>query len=141
MQNMCVDGEGVKWQREVIGGEVDPGVPLTNSNDSRGGGFDRSSYFKPKNHNFRMCLLKKVTTFLANPKNSLILFSQPKKNTSVFHRSKRITFGQNFKPKKITRTSSSSPPPPPPSLKYVSGAPGDVGNRTNFDVLFHTVII
>ena len=38
MQNMCVDGEGVKRQREVIGGEVDPGAPLTNSNDSWGGG-------------------------------------------------------------------------------------------------------
>ena len=29
----------------------------------------------------------------------------------------------------------------PPSLNYVSGAPGDVGNRTNFDVLFYTVTI
>ena len=36
MWNLCVDGEGVKWQREVIGGDVDPGASLTNFND-RGG--------------------------------------------------------------------------------------------------------
>ena len=39
------------------------------------------------------------------------------KNPGVFHRPKKIPFGQNVRPKKILRT--------PPSLKYVSGAPGD----------------
>ena len=34
-----MDGEGVKWQREVIGGDVDPGAPLTNIKD-RGGPTD-----------------------------------------------------------------------------------------------------
>ena len=38
------------------------------------------------------------------------------KNPGVFHRPKKIPFGQNVRPKKILRT--------PPSLKYVSGAPG-----------------
>ena len=39
MQNLCVDGEGVKWKRVVIGGrDVDPGGPLTNFNDRGGGG-------------------------------------------------------------------------------------------------------
>ena len=49
MQNLCVDGEGVKWQREVIGGEVDPGshsqILMTVGGE---GGFDRCSYFIPK---------------------------------------------------------------------------------------------
>ena len=66
--------------------------------------------------------------FCTIPKISLVLFSQPKKNPSVFyfvtqkypdvfHRSKKITFGRNSRPKKITRTF--------PPLKYVSGAPGN----------------
>ena len=38
-------------------------------------------------------------------------------NPRVFHRPKKITFGQNSRPKKMIRT--------PPSLKYVSGAPGE----------------
>ena len=38
------------------------------------------------------------------------------KNLGVFHRPKKIPFGQNVRPKKILQT--------PPSLKYVSGAPG-----------------
>ena len=38
------------------------------------------------------------------------------KNPGIFHRPKKIPFGQNVRPKKILRA--------PPSLKYVSGAPG-----------------
>ena len=48
-------------------------------------------------------------------KNPCVVFAT-QKNPSVFHRPKKIPFGQNFRPKKILRT--------PPSLKYVSGAPG-----------------
>ena len=112
---------------------VCPGAPFTNFNDEGGGGGDRASYFIPKN----------ITTLeFVYPKNSLPFYAYPKKslspffatqkillfyfatqnNPGVFHRPKKITFGQNFRPKKITRT----PPPPPPSLEYVSGAPGHV---------------
>ena len=77
-----------------------------------GGGSDRGSYFIPKkNHNFKICLPKKITTFFRNPKKSLCYFSRPKKIPVPF-----------IDPKK------SLGPPPPPSLKYVSGAPG----RYNF---------
>ena len=86
-----------------------------------------------KNHNFRICLPKKIATFFSiPPENPLILFSQHKKiplffgtqkNPGVFHRPKKITSGQNFRPKKITRT----PPPPPPSvIKTCEWGPWDV---------------
>ena len=50
--------------------EVTPGDPLTNFNDGGGGGVsDRSSYFiTQKNHNFRICLPKKITAFFSIPK-------------------------------------------------------------------------
>ena len=48
-------------------------------------------------------------------KNPCVVFAT-QKNPGVFHRPKKIPFGQNVRPKKILRT--------PPSLKYVSGAPG-----------------
>ena len=48
-------------------------------------------------------------------KNPCVVFAT-QKNPRVFHRPKKIPFGQNVRPKKILRT--------PPSLKYVSGAPG-----------------
>ena len=48
-------------------------------------------------------------------KNPCVVFAT-QKNPGVFHRPKKIPFGQNLRPKKILRT--------PPSLKYVSGAPG-----------------
>ena len=109
------------------------GVPLTNFNDGRGGGgrSDRGSYYfyTQKDHNFKICLPKKITTFLAYPKKSLSPFFATQKNPPVFfflqpkkipesHKPKEISFGQNFRPKKITQT------PPPPSLKYVSVIPG-----------------
>ena len=49
------------------------------------------------------------------PKNPSVDFAT-QKNPGVFHRPKKIPFGQNVRPKKILWT--------PPSLKYVSGAPG-----------------
>ena len=48
-------------------------------------------------------------------KNPCVVFAT-QKNPGVFHRPKKIPFGQNVRPKKILRI--------PPSLKYVSGAPG-----------------
>ena len=49
------------------------------------------------------------------PKNPCVVFAN-QTNPGVFHRPKKIHFGQNIRPKKILRT--------PTSLKYVSGAPG-----------------
>ena len=84
------------------------------------GGSDRGSYFIPKKIPFSEFIYpKKSLVFLTYPKRkSLSSFFATQKNPSVFHRPKKITFGQNFRPKKITRT------PLPPSLKYVSGTPG-----------------
>ena len=48
-------------------------------------------------------------------KNPCVVFAT-QKNPGVFHRPKKIPFGQNVRPKKILRSL--------PSLKYVSGAPG-----------------
>ena len=107
-----------------------PGAPLTNFNDGGGGGgggSDRGSYFIPKKiTTSEFAYPKKSLLFLAYPKKSLSpfcatqkipsLFFATQKNPGVFHKPKRITFGQNFRPKKITRT--------PPSLKYVSGPLG-----------------
>ena len=54
-------------------------------------------------------------------KNRCVVFAT-QKNPVVFHRPKKIPFGQNVRPKKILRA--------PPSLKYVSGAPGQTGQLT-----------
>ena len=48
-------------------------------------------------------------------KNRCVVFAT-QKNAGVFHRPKKIPFGQNVRPQKILRT--------PPLLEYVSGAPG-----------------
>ena len=63
-----------------------PGPPLTNFNGGGGrGGGGRGSYFIPKkNHNFRICLPKKINTFLVYPKKSLSPFFATQKNPSVF---------------------------------------------------------
>ena len=52
----------------------------------RGGGSDRGSDFIPKkNHNFRICLPKKITTFFnIRKKSPLVIFSQPKKMPLFF---------------------------------------------------------
>ena len=57
-------------------------------------------------------------------KNPCVVFAT-QKHPGVFHRPKKIPFGENVRPKKIVRT-----PPPPPSLKYVSGVPGLRLSRT-----------
>ena len=103
-----------------------PGAPLLNFND--GEVWQRFIFYTQKNHNFRICLPKKITTlfsiprkiplsFFRNPQKIPLFLFVTQKNSGIFHRPKRITLGQNFRPKKIPRT-------PPPSLKHVSGAPG-----------------
>ena len=90
-----------------------PGAPLTNFNDGgRGGGSDRGSYFIPKKittsefvYPKKSQLLlaypkKSHSPFFAAPKNPWVFFSRPKKNPGVFHIPQKITFGQNFRPKK-----------------------------------------
>ena len=81
-----------------------------------------------RNHNFRIFLPIKITTFLAYHKKPLspffatpkipLFFSQLKKNPGVFHRPKKSLLAN-------ISDSIKSFPPPPPSLKYVSGAPGE----------------
>ena len=58
---------------------------------------------------------KSLGPFFLQLKKIPLFFFANQKNPGVFHRPQKITFGQNFRPKKITRT--------PLSLKYVSGAP------------------
>ena len=100
-----------------------------------GGVRQRFIFYTQKNHNFRICLPQKITTFLAyprkshspsfvTPKNPSVFLCNPQ-NPGVFHRPKKITFGQNFRPKKITQN-------PPPTLKYVSGIPGGCSIVYNF---------
>ena len=55
--------------------KLTPGAPLTNFNDGGGGGGggggevqQRFIFYAQKNHNFRICLPKKITTFLSIPK-------------------------------------------------------------------------
>ena len=49
--------------------------------EGEGGGVrQKFIFYTPKNHNFRICLPKKITTFFSIPKRyPLVLFSQPKK--------------------------------------------------------------
>ena len=108
---------------------TDLGGPLTYFND--GGVRQRFIFYNQKNHSFRICLPKKITTLFSIPqKNPLILFSQPQKIPLYFFATQNDP-GVFHRPKKITRT-----PPPPPSLKYVSGAPGlmDLSRKINHEV-------
>ena len=48
-------------------------------------------FYIPKNHNFRIWLPQKITTFFSiHKKNSLVLFSQPKNISLFFSRPKKI---------------------------------------------------
>ena len=98
-----------------------PGAPLTNFNDGGGGGGVRQRFifYTQNNHNFRICLPKKISTFFSiTQKNPLVLFSQPKKmplfffatqkNPGVFHRPKKPLLDKISDPKK----NHSDPPPP-----------------------------
>ena len=67
---------------------------------------------------------KKSLLYLAYPpKSPHSLFSQPKKIPASFIDPKRSLLAKISDPK-----NHSDPPPPSPSLKYVSGAPGDIAN-------------
>ena len=85
----------------------------------------RFIFYTQKDHNFRICLPKKITTFLSIPKKkSLSSFFathlRPKKiSTSFIDPKKKYFWPKISNPKK-----SLGAPPPPLSLKYVSGAPG-----------------
>ena len=76
--------------------------------------------FKPFTviYNFRI-VYQKNHYFFSQPKKIPLSFFTNQRNPGIFHRPKKITLGQNFRPKKITWT--------PLSLKYVSGAPGISG--------------
>ena len=65
---------------------VIPGALLTNFNEGEGGGGGPTEVhiLYPKNHNFRICLPKKITTFFSIPKKSLSPFSATQKYPSIF---------------------------------------------------------
>ena len=125
-----------------------PGAPLTYFNDR--GVRQRFIFYAQKNRNFRICLPQKIPQcfciskfyYLSSGKlkhaNFNFGFGQkqnyklrlcycwfelmknaiPRKIPAAFIDQKKIPFGQNVRPEKILRT--------PPSLKYVSGAPGQL---------------
>ena len=108
-----------------------PHSQILTTRGGRGGGGvrERFIFYTQRNHNFRICLQIKVTTFFSipqknpsaffrNPKKSLCLF-RDQKNPGVFHRPKKSLLAN------ISDSIKSFEPPPPPSLKYVSGAPGE----------------
>ena len=55
----------------------------------------------------------------SNQKNPSVVFPTPK-NPGVFHRPKKIPFGQNVRPKNILHT---PPPPPSPVIKICEWGP------------------
>ena len=84
----------------------------------RGGGDPTEVHILyPKKSQLGICLPKKITTFYSVPQKIPLFFFATQKNPGVFHRPKKITFGQNFRPKKITRT------PPPPVIKICEWGP------------------
>ena len=91
-----------------------------------GGGSDRGSYFIPKKittsefvypkyHYFFNRPKKIPWFFFSNPKNPSVFFFATHKNPGVFHRPQKITFGQNFRPKKSLG--------PPPIIKICKWGP------------------
>ena len=103
-------------QRNPFNSVFSPGAPLTNFNDR---GVQQSFiFYTPKNHNFRICLPKKITTSFSIPKKNLnpffttpnkpsCFFCNPK-NPSNFHRPK-----YHLWPKFQTQKNHSDPPPLP----------------------------
>ena len=57
-----------------------------------------------QNYKLRLCYFLFELMKNTIPQKILLLFSRPKKNPGVFHRPKKIPFGQNVRPKKILRT-------------------------------------
>ena len=102
------------------------------------GGSDRGSYFIPKKITtsefvypkksllfFLTYPKKSLSSFFATPKKSLrFFFLHNPKNPGIFHRPKKITFDQNFRPKKITLT--------PPVIKICEWGPWDAPTLLRF---------
>ena len=65
-----------------------------------GGVQQRLIIYTQKYPNFRICLSKKITTFLTYPKISLSPFFTTQKNPSIFHRPKKIHFWPKFQTQK-----------------------------------------
>ena len=98
-----------------------PGAPLTNFNEREGGGAPTEVYIlypkksqlqnlsTQKNHYFFSIPKKIPLSFFCNPPKIPLFFFATPKNPDIFHRPKKITLGQNFRPQKITRTSPPSP--------------------------------
>ena len=110
-----------------------PGSPLTSFNDGgrRGGGVggsDRGSYFIPKKITSSEFVYpkKSLSPFFATQKIPLFFFPT-QINHGVLGRPKTVTFGQNFRPKKITRAPLPPPSPPPllPVIKICECGPWD----------------
>ena len=97
-----------------------------------GGWSNRHSYFIPKKiTTSEFVYPKKSLLFLTYPKKSLHFFFTTQKNPSVFHRPKKITFGQNFRPKKITQT-------PPPIIEICEWGPW--GFNTVYSYVLYIVL-
>ena len=86
---------------------------MTGGRRGEGGSWQRFIIYTQKNHNFRFCVPKKITSFLAYPKNPLIHFLQPKKIPRCFFFTTQKNPGDFHRPKKITRT----PPPPHQNMR------------------------
>ena len=92
-----------------------------------GGGPTGFIFYTPKNHNFKMCLPKKITTFFSipqkipwsffrNPKKSLCFFLRPKKIPAYFIDPKKSLWAKISDPKKSLGT-------PPPVIKICEWGP------------------
>ena len=108
-----------------------PGAPLTNLMMGKGGGGgvqQRFIFYTQQNHNFRICLPKKITIFFSipkipqsffhNPKKFLCFFSRPKKLPASFIDPKKSLWAKISDPKKIPQT-----PPPSPVIKICEWGP------------------
>ena len=91
-----------------------------------GGVWQRFIFYTPKNHNFRICLPKKITTFFSIHKNiPWSYFRNPKKSLCFSSRPKKIlsSFLDHFWPKFQTQKNHLDPPPPPPVIKICEWDP------------------
>ena len=120
--DLCWHGDEVVWQWDLY-----PGAPLTYFNDGGGGGGVRQRFifYTQNSHNFKICLPKKITTFLAYPKNPLVLYPQPKNISLFFYRPKKI-MAYFIDPKESLWAKISDPKKslgPPPVIKICKWGP------------------
>ena len=120
--------------------------PQDNDDDDRGGGggvVQRLILNPQKITSSEFVYPKKLLAFYSMPKKSLSPFFATQKNScfffatqnypGVFHRPKKITFGQNFRPKKFTRT---PPPPPLPVIKICEWSPWNDDDECSFSYIW-----